>query len=220
MKNIVAIILAAGRGTRMKSETPKVLHKILGKEIIHYVLDSVKDAGISDVILVAGYGNALVKEAVKDVKIVIQKKLSGSGDAVATAGKALKNYSGDILVICGDTPLIRAQTIKALIEKHKSSQASATILTAKLIDPTGYGRIARDDDGKVTGIVEQIKASLYEEVINEINVGTYCFKAADLFSAPSSSALSLVAPTKKAKSTHDVCFARATFQASASAESV
>lgn len=194
MRDIIAIILAAGRGTRMKSETPKVLHKILGKEIIHYVLDSVKDAGLSDVILVAGYGSALLQEAVKNEKIVIQKELSGSGDAVATARKALKNYSGDILVVCGDTPLIRAQTIKNLIEKHRSSGASATILTAKVNDPTGYGRIARDDNGKVTGIVEQVKVNLYEEIINEINVGTYCFKAADLFVA-----LERVKPDNKKK---------------------
>ena len=194
MKDPIAIILAAGRGTRMKSETPKVLHKILGKSIIHYVLDSVNGAGASDLILVAGYGSSLLQEAVKTVKIVIQKELLGSGDAVMAAGKALKNYSGDILVVCGDTPLVRAETIKGLVEKHKKSQASATILTAKLTDPTGYGRIARDDSGKVTGIVEQVKASLYEEVINEINVGTYCFKAADLFKA-----LEAVRPDNKKK---------------------
>ncbi len=194
MANIIAIILAAGRGTRMKSETPKVLHKILGKRIIHYVLDSVKLAGLSDVILVAGYGSSMLQEAVKGLKVVIQKELSGSGDAVITARKALKNYSGDLLVVCGDTPLIRTRTIQNLIEKHRSSHASATILTAKLDDPTGYGRIARDDAGKVTGIVEQMKASLYEEVINEINVGTYCFKAADLFDA-----LERVKPDNKKK---------------------
>ena len=181
MKDPIAIILAAGRGTRMKSETPKVLHKILGKPIIHYVIDSVKGAGVSEMILVAGYGSSLLQKAVEDVEIVIQKELLGSGDAVMTARKMLKNYSGDVLVVCGDTPLIRPETIKGLIEKHKKSQASATILTAKLSDPTGYGRIARDDEGRVTGIVEQIKASLYEEVIDEINVGTYCFKSADLF---------------------------------------
>ena len=194
MKDPIAIILAAGRGTRMKSETPKVLHKILGKPIIHYVIDSVKSAGVSDMVLVAGYGSSLLKEEANDLKVVIQKELLGSGDAVRTAGKTRKNYSGDILVACGDAPLIRAQTIKSLIEKHRSSKASVTILTAKLDNPTGYGRIARDDAGKVTGIVEQVKASLYEEVINEINVGTYCFKAADLFEA-----LEAVRPDNKKK---------------------
>jgi bifunctional UDP-N-acetylglucosamine pyrophosphorylase/glucosamine-1-phosphate N-acetyltransferase len=183
MKNMIAIVLAAGRGTRMKSETPKVLHKLLGRSIIDYVLDSVDGAGIKDAIVVAGYGSSLLEKALPRAKIVIQKKLLGSGDAVLIASKAVKDFSGDILVICGDTPLIRPETIKNLIEKHTASGASATVLTAKLSDPTGYGRIARDGDGKVTGIVEQVNASLYEEVIDEINVGTYCFKAKDLFQA-------------------------------------
>lgn len=181
MKNIKAVILAAGRGTRMKSDTPKVLHKILGKTIIRYVLDSVREAGVLDTIVVAGYGSELLKDETGAAKVVIQKSLLGSGDAVATAMKALKDHSGDILVVCGDTPLIRPETIKKLIDKHASSGASATILTAKLKDPSGYGRIARDADGRISGIVEEINASLYEEVINEINVGTYCFKASDLF---------------------------------------
>lgn len=183
MKSPIAIILAAGRGTRMKSETPKVLHKIFGKTIIGYVLDSIMEAGVSERIVVAGYGSELLKDEVRDAKVVIQKALLGSGDAVAAAKKVLKNYSGDILVMCGDTPLVRPETIKRLIEKHSSSGASATILTAELKDPSGYGRIARNADGKVSGIVEEVNASLYEEVINEINVGTYCFKAADLFEA-------------------------------------
>lgn len=183
MKQPIAIILAAGRGTRMKSETPKVLHKMLGKTIIGYVLDSIREAGVSERIVVAGYGSELLKDEVRGSKVVIQKSLLGSGDAVATAKKVLKNYSGDILVVCGDTPLIRPGTIKKLMEKHSSSGASATVLTAELKDPSGYGRITRNADGKVSGIVEEANATLYEEVISEINVGTYCFKACDLFEA-------------------------------------
>ncbi|MDD5428409.1 MAG: sugar phosphate nucleotidyltransferase [Candidatus Omnitrophica bacterium] len=194
MKDPVAIILAAGRGTRMRSDMPKVLHTILGKPIIRYVLDSVNDAGISDAIVVAGFGHELLREELVEAKIVVQEELLGSGDAVNTAGRALKDYSGDILVICGDTPLIRARTIRNMLQKHKSSGASVTILTAKLSDPTGYGRIIRDDKGAVTGIVEQEKADLCQEVINEINVGTYCFKAAELFEA-----LDAVKPDNKKK---------------------
>ena len=194
MKDVIAIVLAAGRGTRMRSETPKVLHKILGKPMIRYVLDSVRGAGVSDVILVAGYGSSLLEDAVKTARIAVQKKLLGSGDAVKTAKKALKNYSGNILIVCGDTPLIRAETIKNLIRKHDSSGASATILTAKMSDPEGYGRIVRDGNGRVSAIVEEEKASLYEEVINEINVGTYCFKATELFEA-----LDAVSPDNKKK---------------------
>ena len=183
LKEIVAIILAAGRGTRMKSDIPKVLHEVLGKPIIAYILDSLKDSGIKNVITVAGYGSELLKNKIKDAKIIKQTKLLGSGDAVNTAKKILKNYSGDVLVICGDTPLIRSKTITDLIERHKDSGASATLLTADVKNPAGYGRIGRDDDGKVVKIVEEEKAGLYEEVINEINVGTYCFKAKELFDA-------------------------------------
>lgn len=183
MKDITAIILAAGLGTRMKSDIPKVLHEILGKPIICHIIDSLKEAGIGDIITVTGHGSELLKKVVGGTKIVRQPKLLGSGDAVTAAKKLLKNYSGDILVICGDTPLIQPQTIRDIIAHHKSSGASLTLLTAKLKDPTGYGRILRQDNEKILKIIEEEKASLYEEVINEVNVGTYCFKSADLFKA-------------------------------------
>lgn len=183
MNNTVAIVLAAGKGTRMKSKTPKVLHDILGKPIILYVLDALKAAGVTDTITVAGHGIDLLKEVVSDSRIVEQKELLGSGDAVSAARKALEKYSGDVLVICGDTPLVRSETIEAIIEKHKSSGADLTLLTAKLKDPMGYGRIIRDGGGAVQKIVEEENASLYEEGINEVNVGTYCYKAEMLFKA-------------------------------------
>lgn len=183
MTNTVAVVLAAGKGTRMKSGTPKVLHEILGKPIISYVLDALKSAGITDIITVAGYGSDLLNQVVKGSRVVVQKELLGSGDAVNTAREALAKYSGDVLVICGDTPLIQSETIKAIIKKHKSSGARLTLLTAKLKDPLGYGRITRDGKGAVAKIVEEENASIYEEGINEVNVGTYCFKAEDLFKA-------------------------------------
>ena len=183
MKETIAVVLAAGRGTRMKSDIPKVLHEILGKPIISYVLDSLKDAGVKDIITVTGFGNVKLREFLKYTKTVIQKELLGSGDAVGTAKKDLEGYSGDVLVICGDTPLVTGRTISSLVEKHKSSDASLTILTAVLTDPTGYGRIERDRNRAILKIVEEEKAELYEEVINEVNVGTYCFKAGDLISA-------------------------------------
>lgn len=185
MKDMTAVILAAGKGTRMKSATPKVLHEILGRPMLQYVIDAVKGAGISDIVVVIGHGSAAVRDFLKEkgVKAVEQKRLLGSGDAVMTAKKALGSCGGDILVICGDTPLIRKETVRDIVEKHKGSGASATVLTAVLKDPTGYGRIVRGPDGRVTKIVEDQEASLYEEVIEEINVGTYCFKAPDLFAA-------------------------------------
>lgn len=185
MNDMTAIILAAGRGTRMESDVPKVLHKILGKPIISHVLDNVKAAGISKIIVVAGYGSGELKRVLPNgVKVVIQKKLLGSGDAVETAKKALGRYSGDILVICGDTPLIQSRTIKSIVEKHVSSGAIATVLTARLKDPGSYGRIMRSTGGGVAGIMEEEGSRVHSgEAVNEINVGTYCFRAKDLFEA-------------------------------------
>ena len=183
MKNLAAVILAAGRGTRMKSDIPKVLHPILGRPIIGYVLDFVNAAGADKTVVVAGYKSELLKEALPGVKIVVQKRLLGSGDAVNTAKKALAGFKGDILVVCGDTPLLEKGSIRELIKVHRASHASATVLTAKLANPTCYGRIARDSKGKITRIVEETEATLAEKCISEINVGAYCFRAGGLFDA-------------------------------------
>lgn len=183
MKNITAIVLAAGRGTRMKSDTPKVMHEVMGKPMIVHVLENLRSAGVDDVIVVAGFGSDKVKSAARGAKVVIQKKLLGSGDAVQTARNGLKRIPGNLLVICGDTPLIRPETIKCLIDTHIKTGSSATLLTVNLEDPTGYGRIVRESDGSVSAIVEELEAAPYEKAITEINVGTYCFKAADLFDA-------------------------------------
>ncbi|MCX5679404.1 MAG: NTP transferase domain-containing protein [Candidatus Omnitrophica bacterium] len=183
MKKITAVVLAAGRGTRMKSDTPKVMHGLLGKPIIWYVLNALKAAGIKDIIVVAGYGSRMLKGELGGARMVLQKKLLGSGDAVNSAKRFLKFRTGDILVTCGDAPLIRPETLKRLIGKHRSSGASATVLTAKVKDPSGYGRMIRDDNKKILKIAEDKDASVYEGSIDEINVGTYCFKYADLFAA-------------------------------------
>ncbi len=184
LKDIVALILAGGKGTRMKSELPKVLHRILGKPIIRYLVDSIEEAGVADIVSVAGYGSDLLKEELKDtgVKVVVQKKLLGSGDAVKTAKTLIHGKYKDVMVICGDTPLIPSEAIKSLIEKHKDSKASATILTVKVKDPTGYGRIVRSG-ARIVKIAEEEDARFYEEAIDEINVGTYCFDINDLFEA-------------------------------------
>jgi len=193
MRGITAVVLAAGKGTRMKSDVPKVLHKVLGRPIIRYALDAVRGSGVKDIRVVAGYGRELVAEAVEGLaKVIIQKKLLGSGDAVLSAKGALKNRSGDILVICGDTPLIKASTLRSIIEKHNRSEASVTILTARLSDPASYGRIVRDNIGRILRITEKIEAGGPEENIREVNVGTYVFKKDDLFEA-----LAGVKPNKK-----------------------
>lgn len=182
MKEIVALVLAAGRGTRMKSETSKVMHNIFGKPMIAYVLESLRRSGITDIITVAGYGSEDLRKAI-DTDIVIQKKLLGSGDAVKCAKKILCKFDGNIIVICGDTPLVSSETIGKLVSKHKASGSSLTLTTAKLKNPSGYGRIVRGHSGAIAKIVEEVKATPYEEAIDEVNVGTYCFKSKDLFDA-------------------------------------
>jgi N-acetylglucosamine-1-phosphate uridyltransferase (contains nucleotidyltransferase and I-patch acetyltransferase domains) len=184
MKNTIAVILAAGRGTRMKSDTPKVLHGILGRPMISYVTGAVSRAGIKDIVVVTGFGSDKVKDFFKDtrVKTAVQKKLLGSADAVGSAKKEIMGHS-DVLVVYGDTPLITEDTIRNLFEKHKSSGASLTLLTAVLDDPSGYGRIIRDPSGRITKIAEDSEVREYRKDIREINVGTCVFKAADLLSA-------------------------------------
>jgi bifunctional UDP-N-acetylglucosamine pyrophosphorylase/glucosamine-1-phosphate N-acetyltransferase len=164
----------------------------MGLPIISYVIDAVRGAGIKDIIVVAGYGKELVEKAVSPARVVVQKRLLGSGDAVLSAKNFLKRYSGDLLVVCGDTPLIKPATISSLIEKHRRTNASATILTAQLNDPASYGRIVRDNLGRVMKITEKIDAIGSEDNIHEVNVGTYIFDSKCLFWA-----LSSVRPNKK-----------------------
>lgn len=185
MKNMTAVILAAGRGTRMKSDTPKVMHEILGKPMISYVVDAVKAAGITDIVLVSGFGSEKVKDyfAGTKVKIALQKKLLGSADAVKAARNQIKASNDGVLVVYGDTPLITKETIKKLIEKHESSASSLTLLTAILKNPAGYGRIIRDTNGRITKIGEDSEVREYKKEIREINVGTCVFNREDLFSA-------------------------------------
>ena len=167
----------------MKSDIPKVLHKILGKPVISYVLQALKAAGIKNIIIVAGYRSELLKSAIGPARVAIQKRLLGSGDAVMSAKRYLKSGAEDVLITCGDAPLIGAKTFRRLIARHKSSGSSATVLTAKVKDPSEYGRIVRDAYGRVSNITEYKDASEREKAIDEINVGTYCFKITDLFTA-------------------------------------
>lgn len=186
MKHTIAIILAAGRGTRMNSSKPKVMHELLGRPMISYVVDSVSGAGIKDITAVIGFGGVHVEEFFKGTKVktALQKKLLGSGDAVNAAVKDIKKFkNGDVLIVYGDTPLIKKETIKKLIEKHKTSGASLTLLTAILRNPAPYGRIIRNTDGRIIKIAEEGEAKDYKKEIKEINAGTCCFKAADLLEA-------------------------------------
>jgi N-acetylglucosamine-1-phosphate uridyltransferase (contains nucleotidyltransferase and I-patch acetyltransferase domains) len=184
MKNIIAIILAAGRGTRMVSDTPKVLHEILGSPMISYVTGAVSRAAVKDMVVITGFGGDKVKDLFSGtrIKTVAQKKLLGSADAVAAAKREIRGYN-DVLVVYGDTPLITEETLKDLIEKHRDTRASLTLLTAVLKDPSGYGRIIRDQSGKIIKIAEDGEVREYKQEIREINVGTCVFSSGDLLTA-------------------------------------
>ncbi len=182
MKHLRAIVLAAGKGTRMKSSVPKVLHSVCGKPLITYVLDVVKAVGSLKSCVVLGHQNEKVQESLpKDFDVAIQDKLLGTADAVKCTEKFFKGYKGDVLILCGDTPLLREETIKALVKQHKKTDANCTFLTAVVEDSSGYGRILRGPDGKAVGIREENDATEYEKNIVEINVGVYCFKSEVLF---------------------------------------
>lgn len=189
MKEIVAIILAAGEGTRMKSSTlPKVLHPICWKPMIGYILETLEAAGIKKVIVVTGYKSELVKKFLGTssngrIKTVEQRNLTGTAGAVNCTTRLLKQFKGDLLILYGDMPLITKDCIQTLLHKHQNTGASCTLLTAIVKNPTGFGRIVRDDKGRVLRIVEENDASIYEKVIEEINVGAYCFAAQPLFDA-------------------------------------
>ena len=170
-----AIILAAGQGTRMKSKLPKVLHKVLGKPMVQWVIDCLTDAGVTKKIAVLGHGGEQVAEVVTEqASIVYQIEQLGTGHAVMQGVIALDPDNDHVIVICGDTPLLQADTIKALLKKHQDEKNVVTVLTAQASDPTGYGRIVRDKQ-QITAIVEQKDATETERMITEINTGTYCF---------------------------------------------
>jgi UDP-N-acetylglucosamine diphosphorylase/glucosamine-1-phosphate N-acetyltransferase len=184
MNKITALILAAGEGKRMKSKKSKLVHKICGKPMIEWVYDSIENAGIIDKVVVTGKNGEQVKECLKDkVSYVTQEQQLGTGHAVMQAEQHFKNYEGIILVLCGDTPLITTETITQAIKEHEQDGRIATVLTAEVDNPTGYGRIKRDTMGRVIGIVEHRDASDSEKEIREINSGMYIFSSRHLFGA-------------------------------------
>ncbi|MCM8811462.1 MAG: sugar phosphate nucleotidyltransferase [Candidatus Omnitrophica bacterium] len=177
-RNLAAVVLAAGDGTRMLSRIPKVIHALYGKPLIHHVLDAIRKAGVQQIVVVVGYRSDLVRKQLSaGVQTVVQKQLKGTAHAVMQAMPRLKNFQGDIIVLYGDTPLLTAQTVQGLIQTHRRQKAVCTLLTAQLKDPAGYGRIVRDQTGRIVRIVEDADASQAEKTIEEINVGAYCFNA-------------------------------------------
>ena len=171
-----AVVLAAGKGTRMKSKLPKVLHKTGGREMINQVFEFLKESEVDQIILILGHGADEIKEKLSlPTEIVLQKEQLGTGHAVMQAVDHI-NSDEEILVICGDTPLFTGDTLKKAGQLHKKSQAVVTVLTSIVDDPTGYGRVIRSPDGKkVLGIVEEKDCTEDERKIYEINTGTYFF---------------------------------------------
>ena len=193
LNNVRAVVLAAGRGVRMKSEKAKVLHELLGRPLIQYVLRALGSAGVKDVVVVVGHQEGEVKKAAgSGVAFVRQTEQKGTGHAVLCAAPALKGASGEILVLAGDAPLVTPATIEAMVAAHREADAAATVLTSCIDDSTGYGRIVRDEAGKFLRIVEEGDATDEEKRIQEVNSGAYVFAARDLFRA-----LREVAPNPK-----------------------
>ncbi|KRN12467.1 Bifunctional protein glmU [Fructilactobacillus fructivorans] len=178
------IILAAGKGTRMKSKLYKVLHRICGKSMVDHVLTQVSQLDMDNIITIVGYGAEDVENELGNrCEYVVQDQQLGTGDAVARAEGLLKDSDGETLVISGDTPLFTAATLKQLFEYHEQKKATATILTSQAPDPTGYGRIVRNNLGIVEKIVERKDATSEEQGIHEINTGIYVFDNQALFEA-------------------------------------
>jgi UDP-N-acetylglucosamine pyrophosphorylase len=183
---LAAIIMAAGKGTRMKdSSKAKVMYEVLGKPMVHYVLDLAKMLKASRVIVIVGYQRDTVIQYLQNshpnVEIAVQEEQLGTGHAIMQSEATLKGFSGDVVVLSGDVPLLTADSVQELIDHHQQTAASATILTADFTDPTGYGRIVRNSDGSVKRIVEHKDATEEERHVKEINSGIYVFNGQKLF---------------------------------------
>jgi bifunctional UDP-N-acetylglucosamine pyrophosphorylase/glucosamine-1-phosphate N-acetyltransferase len=184
---VSAVVLAAGQGTRMRSARPKPLHVLGGRAMVRHVLDAVGGLAPERIVVVVGHGadalTAILAGRVAGVPVEFaeQAEQRGTGDAVGIALAALDGsvtdaVDGDVIVLPGDTPLLRPETLQALVGAHRRSGAAATALTARIDDPTGYGRIVRDDSGAVTGIVEHADADAEQRRIDEVNTSIYCFR--------------------------------------------
>jgi bifunctional UDP-N-acetylglucosamine pyrophosphorylase / glucosamine-1-phosphate N-acetyltransferase len=179
-RQLIAVVLAAGKGTRMKSRLPKAAHRLWGKAMARYPAEAAREAGAERIVLVVGHEADIVRAAVgDDVQYVLQAEQRGTGHAVMQADRALCE-ADDVLVLNGDLTLVTADELRQLVARHRATGAAATILTAELDDPSSYGRVIRRPDGSVERLVERRDASPAEVAVREINVGLYCFRAPDL----------------------------------------
>jgi bifunctional UDP-N-acetylglucosamine pyrophosphorylase/glucosamine-1-phosphate N-acetyltransferase len=181
-----AIILAAGVSSRMNTQLPKVLHEVCGRPMLAYVLDACREVGVAKMFVVVGFGAEQVERYfvdANDITWIQQQEQLGTAHAVMCCKEHLKDFKGETLILCGDGPLVRAETLTTLIGKHQMEQAAATLATAVLEDPTGYGRIIRDRYGNIQGIVEDTDCTREQLAITEINPSYYLFNNQILFEA-------------------------------------
>lgn len=182
---IKSIILAAGKGTRMKSDTPKVLHTIFDKTLVGYVIDAVNNTGLADEdFVIVGHQAERVEEYINknydNAKCVLQSPQLGTGHAVSMALPYLKDFDGEVIILCGDTPLITSETIKEFVEYHRDNKSDLTVMSAIFENPTNYGRIIRNQDGSLNSIVEEKDATPEQKAVKEINAGIYCINWAKI----------------------------------------
>ena len=182
---IKSIILAAGKGTRMKSDTPKVLHTIFDKTLVGYVIDAVNNTGLADEnFVIVGHQAERVEEYINknydNAKCVLQSPQLGTGHAVSMALPYLKDFDGEVIILCGDTPLITSETIKEFVEYHRDNKSDLTVMSAIFENPTNYGRIIRNQDSSLNSIVEEKDATPEQKAVKEINAGIYCINWAKI----------------------------------------
>src|SRR5574337_746532 len=185
MNDLCTVILAAGQGTRMRSKLPKVLHPVAGLPMIAYVIEACRPLQAKRTLVITGHQADRVKEelAGEAIEFVCQPEQHGTAHALLQAREALAGFDGDLLVVSGDTPLLTSPTLDDLLRSHRKTGARATVLTAELPDPTGYGRVVRSAAGDLLRIVEEPEATPQERQVREINAGVYCFAAQALFEA-------------------------------------
>ncbi len=183
-RSLAVVVLAAGLGTRMKSKTPKVLHEVCGRPMIVWVYEAIQAVEPDRLLVVLGDGVEAVHQFLpQSTEVVLQERQRGTGDAVRSAQGALEGFEGDILVMYGDTPLVTGEALRGLLERHAAKAPACTLMTVEVDDPSHYGRVCRDADGRVTHIVEHRDADEEQQKICEINAGVYVFEAPALWEA-------------------------------------
>lgn len=183
--SVVGLVLAAGKGTRMKSESPKVLHEAFFSPMIHHVLDALHSISLARKIVVTGHQRQLVEESLRgySLSFVHQAQQLGTGHAVLACEEELRSHKGSVLILCGDTPLIRAETLRQFLHDHMKSASHLTVMTTSVAEPDHYGRIISDERGNIVKIVEEKDATPAQKEIREINAGIYCVEVRFLFDA-------------------------------------